>query len=115
MKKKKIAGVMMSFMLTAGVLAACSSQGTNNSSGDSKTVKIGVNLELSGTVASYGQSLNDGFELGVKEINKKGIDGKKIELVKVDNKSDAAEATNAAIKLISQDKVSAIVGPATST
>jgi branched-chain amino acid transport system substrate-binding protein len=115
MKKKKIAGVMMSFMLTAGVLAACSSQGSNNSSGDSKTIKIGVNLELSGTVASYGQSLNDGFELGVKEINKKGIDGKKIELVKVDNKSDAAEATNAAIKLISQDKVSAIVGPATST
>lgn len=35
--------------------------------------------------------------------------------MKVDNKSEAAEATNGAIKLISQDKVVAIIGSATST
>lgn len=104
----------MSFMLTAGVMAGCSSQGNGGGSTGS-TIKVGVNLELSGPVASYGQSLADGLELGVKEINKKGINGQKIELVKVDNKSDASEATNAAIKLISQNKVAAIVGPATST
>jgi branched-chain amino acid transport system substrate-binding protein len=117
MKKKKLAGAMMSFMLTAGVMAGCSAQssGSSSSGGDSKTIKVGVNLELSGGVASYGQSLAEGLELGVKEINKKGINGSKIQLVKVDNKSDAAEATNAALKLISQDKVSAIVGAATST
>jgi branched-chain amino acid transport system substrate-binding protein len=115
MKKKKLAGAMASFMLAAGVMAGCSAQGNNASGGDSKTIKIGVNMELSGGVASYGQSLTEGLELGVKEINKKGINGSKIQLVKVDNKSDAAEATNAALKLISQDKVSAIVGPATST
>ena len=107
----------MSFMLAAGVMAGCSAQnsGKSSSGGDSKTIKIGVNMELSGGVASYGQSLTDGFQLGVKEINKKGINGSKIQIVKVDNKSDAAEATNAALKLVSQDKVSAIVGPATST
>jgi branched-chain amino acid transport system substrate-binding protein len=117
MKKKKLAGAMMSFMLTAGVMAGCSAQssGSSSSGGDSKTIKVGVNLELSGGVASYGQSLAEGLELGVKEINKKGINGSKIQLVKVDNKSDAAEATNAALKLISQDKVSAIIGAATST
>jgi branched-chain amino acid transport system substrate-binding protein len=105
----------MSFVLAAGVMAGCSSQGASNSSGgDSKTIKIGVNLELSGGVAAYGQRLEKGFELGIKEINKKGIGGKKIELVKVDNKSETAEATNGAIKLISQDKVAAIVGAATS-
>ena len=53
--------------------------------------------------------------MAIEEINKDGIDGKKIELVTFDNKSDAAEATNGAIKLISQDKVSAIIGAATST
>ena len=42
------------------------------------------------------------------------LTAKKIELVKVDNKSDAAEATSAAIKLITQDKVMAIIGAATS-
>jgi len=106
---------MMSFMLTAGVMAGCSSQSSSSSSSDSKTIKIGANLELSGGVASYGQSLAEGLDLGIKEINKKGINGSKLQLIKVDNKSDAAEATNAAIKLVSQDKVAAIVGSATST
>ena len=78
------------------------------------TIKVGVNLELSGNVASYGQSMLEGVELAVDEINKEGIDGKKIEPVTVDNKSEASESTNAAIKLTSQDQVSAIIGPATS-
>ncbi len=33
------------------------------------------------------------------------MNGKKIEVTKVDNKSDAAEATNGRIKLTSQDKL----------
>ena len=53
------------------------------------TIKIGVNLELSGAVASYGTSEAIGIELAVEEINDAGgIDGKKIEIVKVDNKSE---------------------------
>ena len=39
---------------------------------------------------------------------------RKSNLITVDNKSEASESTNAAIKLTSQDQVSAIVGPATS-
>jgi len=38
---------------------------------------------------------------------------KKIELVKYDNKSDPAEATTLATKLMTQDKVIAVIGPAT--
>lgn len=119
MKKRKLAGIALSFALVSGVIAGCSSTSTSgggsNAGGDSKTIKIGANLELSGGVASYGQSIAEGLELAVKEINKEGINGSKLEIVKVDNKSDAAEATSAAIKLISQDKVAAIVGAATST
>lgn len=55
------------------------------------------------------------MKLAIDEINKEGIDGKKLEIVKVDNKSDAAEATSGSIKLVSQDKVVAVVGSATST
>mgnify|MGYP002228187319 CR=1 FL=1 len=36
---------------------------------------------------------------------------KKLELVVADNKSEAAEATNAMQKLVSQDKVVAVIGP----
>ncbi|MDR4925407.1 ABC transporter substrate-binding protein [Peribacillus simplex] len=120
MKKKKLAGVFLSLSLVAGALAGCSgdSKTSSSSGGSSKsgdTIKIGANLELSGGTASFGQSAADGLKLAIAEINKEGIDGKKLEIVKVDNKSDAAEATSGSIKLVSQDKVVAVVGSATST
>ncbi|MFO1445295.1 ABC transporter substrate-binding protein [Bacillus sp. Bva_UNVM-123] len=114
--KKKITSVLMASALVAGLLAGCGSKeaGSGNSKGGD-TIKIGANLELSGGVASYGSGIADGVALAVEEINKSGgVDGKEIEIIKVDNKSDAAEATNAAIKLTSKDKVTAIIGAATS-
>ncbi|WP_342433680.1 ABC transporter substrate-binding protein [Neobacillus sp. FSL H8-0543] len=114
MRKKKLAGIFMSLMVAAGVMAGCNSSSTSGD-GDDKTIKIGANLELSGGVASYGQSVEEGIQLALEEINKEGIDGKKLKLVKFDNKSDAAEATSGTTKLISQDKVVAIIGAATST
>lgn len=117
---KKVSYLLMSLTLLAGILAGCggaketAGESGGNSAGE-EVIKIGANLELSGPVASYGQSIAEGLELAVEELNNNGgIDGKKIEVVKVDNKSDAAEATNAAIKLTSQDKVTAIIGAATS-
>ncbi|NSL52828.1 ABC transporter substrate-binding protein [Calidifontibacillus erzurumensis] len=121
--KKRISKLLLSTALVAGLLAGCSGGGQDTApsgssgggSGDAEVIKIGANLELSGGVASYGQSIAEGVDLAIEEINASGgIDGKKLEVVKVDNKSEAAEATNAAIKLTSQDKVTAIIGAATS-
>ncbi|MER2071585.1 MAG: ABC transporter substrate-binding protein [Psychrobacillus sp.] len=113
MKKSKFASLFLASTLLIGVLAGCNSEGGSGDGGD--TIKIGINLELSGGVASYGQSEDKAIDLAVEEINGDGgIDGKKIELVKVDNKSDAGEATSGAIKLITKDKVVAIIGAATS-
>jgi branched-chain amino acid transport system substrate-binding protein len=114
MRKRKLAGIFMSFMVAAGVMAGCNSSASGDGKGES-TIKIGANLELSGGVASYGQSAKEGIELAIEEINKKGIDGKKLKLVTVDNKSDAAEATSGALKLATQDKVVAMIGASTST
>ncbi|WP_458411580.1 ABC transporter substrate-binding protein [Schinkia sp. CFF1] len=118
---KRFSKILLSTALFAGLLAGCSGGGQESAnssggkSGDADVIKVGVNMELSGPVASYGQSNTEGVELAVDEINAAGgIDGKKIELIKVDNKSDAAEATNAAIRLTSQDKVNAIIGASTS-
>ncbi|MER2169473.1 MAG: ABC transporter substrate-binding protein [Psychrobacillus psychrodurans] len=113
MKKSKFASLFLASTLLMGVLAGCNSEGGSGDGGD--TIKIGINLELSGGTASYGQSEDKAIDLALEEINNDGgIDGKKIELVKVDNKSDAGEATNGAIKLITKDKVVAIIGAATS-
>lgn len=113
--KKKVAKVFMASTLFAGILAGCSGAKESSGGSSSDSIKVGVNLELSGNVASYGESLEKGIDLAVEEINKDGgVDGKKLEIIKVDNKSEAAEATNGAIKLTSQDKVTAIIGAATS-
>lgn len=123
MKMKKFGSIFLATTMLAGVLAGCggddggsSSDGdSGSSSSGSETIKIGGNLELSGGVSSYGESINDGAELAVKEINAAGgINGKKIEYIPKDNKSDAAEATAVAINLATQEKVVAMVAPATS-
>ena len=120
LKKKKLAGIFLSLSLAAGVLAGCGTNSSSDEEGSSsegnkeETIKVGANLELSGGVASYGQSILEGLELAIEEINKEGIDGKKIELVKKDNKSEGPEATSVALNLLTQEKVVASIGAATS-
>ncbi|MGI5907215.1 MAG: ABC transporter substrate-binding protein [Christensenellales bacterium] len=100
--------VLLAVVALGLVLTGCQQGGTD-------TVKIGVNMELSGAVATYGQSTMDGIELAIDEVNAAGgIDGKQVELVKYDNKSDAAEATTLATKLMTEDDVACVLGPATS-
>ena len=118
-KMKKYGSLFMATALITGALAACGTKDdTSSSSGNTVTgdvIKIGANLELSGGVASYGSSINDGAKLAVEEINAAGgIDGKTIKLVAVDNKSETAEATAAATRLAEQEKVVAMLAPATS-
>ncbi|NMA95018.1 MAG: ABC transporter substrate-binding protein [Clostridiales bacterium] len=109
MKKVLLTG--LSLLLMVALFASCAAPGAV--SGDE--IKIGVNYELSGGVATYGQSSVDGIELAIKQINDEGgVDGKRITLIKYDNKSEPQEATTLANKLITQDKVIAILGPATS-
>lgn len=82
----------------------------------SDTIKLGANLEMTGTNATFGQSATNGAKLAIKEINAKGgVLGKKISLVVADNKSEAAEAANAMQKLISQDKVLGVIAPIASS
>lgn len=119
-KMKKFGSIFLATTMLAGVLAGCNSdEGTTSTEGgnatEGDTIKIGANLELSGNVASYGSSIGDGVDLAVEEINAAGgINGKTIELIKVDNKSENAEATTAAIRLAEQEKVVAMIAPATS-
>ena len=115
---KKIALTALTFLASIA-LAACSkspdvtANATGTTIGD--TIKVGVNLELTGTVAAYGNAENNGVKLAVQEINKAGgVDGKKIELVTKDNKSENAEASTAATNLAIQSQVNAMIGPATS-
>lgn len=110
---KKLLGVL-SLVLIFSLLAGCTSKPASNQA-NSDTIKVGVNYELSGGVATYGQNLSDGLLMAFEEINKNGgVLGKQIEPIKVDNKSEDTESANVSTRLATRDKVVALLGPATS-
>ena len=110
---RKLFGVL-SIVLILSLLAGCTSKPASNQT-SSDTIKVGVNYELSGGVATYGQNLSDGVLLAIEEINKNGgVLGKQIEPIKVDNKSEDTESANVSTRLATRDKVVALLGPATS-
>lgn len=99
--------------MMAALITGCGSSATVN---NGKEIKVGSNLELTGGVAVYGTSANNGVKLALKEANNAGgVLGKQLSLVVADNKSEPSEATNAITKLITADKVIAVIGPATSS
>ncbi|MCX6116103.1 MAG: ABC transporter substrate-binding protein [Proteobacteria bacterium] len=79
-------------------------------------IKIGEVGSMTGAQATFGISTHQGIELAIKEQNAKGgIKGKKIELVSVDDQGKPEEAATATTKLITQDKVSAVLGEVASS
>ena len=118
--KKKFALTLVS-LASVALLAACGEVSTTGNSGSAsgteigKTLKIGFNFEETGDVASYGTAEQKAAKLAVDEINKAGgVDGKQIEVTDKDNKSELSEASTVSTNLVTQAKVNAIIGPATS-
>lgn len=97
----KIIGLTIASILSCGYVFA-------------KEVKIGVIMPMSGPIGGFGQSAVEGLNL-MHKLTPKLNNGDDIKLILVDNKSDKIESANAASKLISSDKVTAIIGALTST
>ena len=111
---KKYLALVLALVLVIGSLAACGG-GAAEEPGEATEVKIGINYELTGGVASYGEASVNGIMMAFDEINAAGgINGMTIVPVTLDNKSDAAEATALATRLMVQEGVVAALGPATS-
>lgn len=79
-------------------------------------IRIGEYASLTGASASFGQSSHKGTELGVGEINAAGgVLGRPLELITEDDQSQAGQPATIVRKLISQDKVVAILGEVASS
>ena len=113
MKKwKKYATAALAAMVCASVLAGC---GGKKEEAKANEIKIGASFELTGNVANYGKAILSGAKMAFDEANAKGgVLGKKIVVIESDNKSEPSESGNSITKLVTQDKVVAVVGPATS-
>lgn len=83
--------------------------GTGAGSGDS--IAIGEFASLTGKEAAFGQSSHKGTLLAVEEINKAGgVLGKQLRLITEDTQSKQGESATGVRKLISRDKVVAVLG-----
>lgn len=81
-------------------------------SGD-KVIRVGLIAPLSGDVQVFGQSVVNGFNLLMKEKNSK-VGPFRLEVIAMDDRNSPTEAVNAAMNLITREKVDVIVGAVTS-
>ena len=114
---KKQFMVTLIVLLSMGLLlAGCGGDKAKPAAPASNEIKIGGNFELTGGIANFGKQTVNGIQMAFKEINAAGgVNGKQLKLILADNKSEPAEATNAVTKLITQDKVVAVLGPVASS
>ena len=76
---------------------------------DSKTVSVGCSLGLTGPLASLARELKQGLDAGLAQVNAKGINGREIKLVALDDGYDAKRSEDNARKLIADANTVALI------
>jgi len=121
----KITGGLAALALALGALAGCGgddkSDGGDDGGGTSAqgdAIDIGASLPMTGALERFGVLSKLGYETAVKTVNDAGgleIDGTrhKINLVILDDESDAQKASENTNKLILQSSVTALLGSIT--
>ncbi|MGH7332629.1 MAG: amino acid ABC transporter substrate-binding protein [Candidatus Rokuibacteriota bacterium] len=75
-------------------------------------LRVGVSISRTGAYAELAPALERGYQLCVKHTNEKGgVLGRTIELVADDDRSEPAIAVRIYERLITRDKVEAVLGP----
>ena len=99
-------------MLLALVLTGCNkSQEQAGAPSGGEVIKVGEYASLTGKEASFGQMSHRGTELAMDELNARGgALGRKLQLLTEDNQSKQGESKTCAEKLISRDRVIALLG-----
>ena len=116
----KFAFVLAVAALIAG-LSACDQiqqlllPATPQMEGFSGEISMGLVYPVTGRLASVGMEMGNGFELALEEINKSQLGNTKIKFITEDDQSTVEGAVEAYNKLIGQDGVSIILGPASSS
>jgi branched-chain amino acid transport system substrate-binding protein len=73
-------------------------------------------MSLTGSTANFGISSVNGIKMATDEVNGAGgINGKQIELLVQDDRSDASEAATIVTKFVTQDQVHAVLGEVASS
>lgn len=113
--RRRGAGIAIAIAAIASLaLTACSGSFSADGGGDDEAdrpFRLGIIAPTTGVASLEGNSLVGGAELGVEAVNAAGgVLGNDIEVVVVDDKSDAATSTQVAQQLVRQDDVDFILG-----
>jgi branched-chain amino acid transport system substrate-binding protein len=95
-------------VLRLAALAALAAAGVAHAQSQGP-IKVGLMLPYTGTYASLGNMIENGFKLYVQEQGGK-LAGREIQYFKVDDESDPSKATDNVNKLIKRDNVDVLVG-----
>ncbi len=114
-KRNKKLALLLVMMLVLSIFAGCGGEKEEEQpAADTATIPVGINVELSGAVASYGSNARDGAVLAIEEINAAGgVLGQQFEALERDCKSTADEALSVSAALAGENIV-AQIGPLTS-
>lgn len=105
--------ILLSLLIVASLLIAVACQ-PSGSGGDK--VRIGVFMSLTGSTANFGISSVNGIKMAADEVNAAGgINGKQVELLVEDDRSDASEAATIVTKFVTQNQVHGILGEVASS
>jgi branched-chain amino acid transport system substrate-binding protein len=98
----KTPALLLTLALAVGAIAA-------------EPIKVGEFACLTGKDATFGQSQHKGIVLALEEINAAGgVLGSQVEVITEDNQSKPGDSATVAKKLLSRDKVIALLGEVTS-
>jgi len=108
----------LSLLAMALVAASCTKNASEapTTTADDKEIRIGEYGSMTGGEATFGVSTDKGVRLAIEAKNAAGgIKGKKVVLIAEDNQGKPEEAAAVVKKLITQDKVIALLGEVAST
>lgn len=98
-----------------GVMLLCAASVAQEPGVTDKAIKVGVLGSLTGPLAIFGTGNLAGATIAFEEVNAAGgVNGRKIEWVSLDDESSPPKAIAAFKRLVDQEKVFAIFGPAAS-
>lgn len=105
---------LIALLAVCGLVATTAACERKSGGGAAATgdILVGFYGSLTGDGASFGQSSREGAELALDEVNKAGglLGGRQLKLLAEDDQSKPEEASSAVTKLVTQDKVVAVIG-----
>src|SRR5687768_2150390 len=99
----------LSWAAAIALLASCAKVNENE-------IRVGEFGSMTGGTATFGQTTHEGIVLAVEETNAAGgVNGKLVKLISEDDRGKPEEAAAVVNKLISRDKVHALLGEVASS